>query len=274
MQFRPSFAGEAQHCRPVSAAERECNPSSLPRFFAGAEADTGRSSAVRPWPWRTASMFRLSRTWHHARNRFSRTIVLSLPSTSCSCVGQARFFADWSCSSSKTVPPYRKLLRGERFLEPCHRRPVHGRGYAPAESQPVDCDVLGFDINPVEAWIVRDEIEHLDINAHRTAVDALTRSLNTEIGGAHRTDCPIYGGADGPVKYFFWIKIVDCVKYGRAPGCGFQRGAPPRRRLPGRMMTGKAASGTMVQIGRRRRPGGRRLARSEGEVTGGGSMLP
>ena len=38
-----------------------------------------------------------------------------------------------------------------------------GGGTPLIEANRVGCDVLGFDINPMAAWIVREEIEHLDI---------------------------------------------------------------------------------------------------------------
>ena len=31
----------------------------------------------------------------------------------------------------------------------------------------------------------------------------------------YRTDCPLYGDRDVPVKYFLWIKVLDCEKCGK-----------------------------------------------------------
>ena len=41
--------------------------------------------------------------------------------------------------------------------------PFMGGGTPLIEANRVGCDVLGFDINPMAAWIVREEIEHLDL---------------------------------------------------------------------------------------------------------------
>jgi adenine-specific DNA methylase len=90
--------------------------------------------------------------------------------------------------------------------------PFMGGGTPLLEANRVGCDVMGFDINPMAAWIVREEIDHLDLRAYRQAVEALVAALKTEIGGAYRTDCPLYGDRDVPVKYFLWVKVLDCEK--------------------------------------------------------------
>jgi len=40
--------------------------------------------------------------------------------------------------------------------------PFMGGGTPLLEANRVGCDVMGFDINPMAAWIVREEIDHLD----------------------------------------------------------------------------------------------------------------
>ena len=90
--------------------------------------------------------------------------------------------------------------------------PFMGGGTPLLEANRVGCDVRGFDINPMAAWIVREEIEHLDLGAYRQAADALLKALEKDIGEGYRTDCPLYGDADVPVKYFLWVKVVDCTK--------------------------------------------------------------
>jgi putative DNA methylase len=92
--------------------------------------------------------------------------------------------------------------------------PFMGGGTPLIEANRVGCDVLGFDINPMAAWIVREEIGHLDLDAYREASDRLLACLQQEIGAAYRTDCPRYGDSGVPVKYFLWVKVIDCV------GCG------------------------------------------------------
>lgn len=92
--------------------------------------------------------------------------------------------------------------------------PFMGGGTPLIEANRIGCDVAGFDINPMAAWIVREEIEHLDLDAYKTQADKLLDRLRAEIGELYLTDCPLYGDADVPVKYFLWVKVLDCESCG------------------------------------------------------------
>jgi adenine-specific DNA methylase len=88
--------------------------------------------------------------------------------------------------------------------------PFMGGGTPLIEANRVGCDVSGFDINPMAAWIVREEIEHLDLDAYEEEAIRLLDKLRSEIGELYLTDCPLYGDTDVPVKYFLWVKVIDC----------------------------------------------------------------
>jgi adenine-specific DNA methylase len=90
--------------------------------------------------------------------------------------------------------------------------PFMGGGTPLLEANRVGCDVQGVDINPMATWIVREEIEHLDLDAYRKGARSLIKSLTSEIGKAYTTDCPLYGERNVPVKYFLWVKTTDCEK--------------------------------------------------------------
>lgn len=90
--------------------------------------------------------------------------------------------------------------------------PFMGGGTPLLEANRVGCDVQGFDINPMAAWIVREEIEHLDRKKYRRAANNLIAKLTEELGASYLTDCPTYGDRDVPVKYFLWVKTLDCEK--------------------------------------------------------------
>jgi len=92
--------------------------------------------------------------------------------------------------------------------------PFMGGGTPLIEANRVGCDVQGFDINPMSAWIVREEIEHLDLPAYREASTGLVAALRADLDRFYRTDCPIYGEQDVPVKYFIWVKEVACTECG------------------------------------------------------------
>ncbi len=88
--------------------------------------------------------------------------------------------------------------------------PFMGGGTPLIEANRVGCDVTGFDINPMSAWIVREEIEHLDVDAYQQEAERFLRALRTDVEDSYVTDCPLYGDHDVPVKYFLWVKVIDC----------------------------------------------------------------
>ena len=92
--------------------------------------------------------------------------------------------------------------------------PFMGGGTPLLEANRVGCDVEGFDINPMSAWIVREEIEPIDIAAYERAAGALISSLRADIDRYYRTSCPHYGDPDVPVKSFLWVKVQDCESCG------------------------------------------------------------
>lgn len=112
-------------------------------------------------------------------------------------------------------PLSESFFEANDFPEKTVADPFMGGGTPLLEANRVGCDVLGFDINPMATWIVREEIEHLDLKAYRLAADTLIESLTAEIGTGYRTDCPIYDDSDVPVKYFLWVKTLDCEHCGQ-----------------------------------------------------------
>ena len=92
--------------------------------------------------------------------------------------------------------------------------PFMGGGTPLIEANRVGCDVDGFDVNPMSAWIVREEIEGIDIDAYRQAADALMAALRDEVDRYYRTSCPIHGDEDVPVKSFLWVKVLNCEACG------------------------------------------------------------
>ena len=93
--------------------------------------------------------------------------------------------------------------------------PFMGGGTPLIEANRVGCDVEGVDINPMSAWVVREEIEHLDMAAYERAANTLIATLRTEIDEYYRTSCPLYGDENVPVKSFLWVKVLDCAACGR-----------------------------------------------------------
>jgi adenine-specific DNA methylase len=94
--------------------------------------------------------------------------------------------------------------------------PFMGGGTPLLEANRVGCDVVGFDINPMSYWIVKEEIGYLDLTAYDEAAESLIRMLEREIGDLHRTSCVSCGSGDALVKYFLWVKVILCRKCGRS----------------------------------------------------------
>jgi len=90
--------------------------------------------------------------------------------------------------------------------------PFMGGGTPLLEANRLGCDVIGHDINPMSYWIVRQEIEHLDLKAYREGVDKLLMELQEKIGKFYRTRCLKCGSEDAHVKYFLWVKTRTCRK--------------------------------------------------------------
>lgn len=100
-------------------------------------------------------------------------------------------------------------LQGIRIADP-----FMGGGTPLLEANRVGCDVSGCDINPMAYWIVREEIEHLDLVAYRLATAALREELEGEIGPLYRTACVECGSHDAHAKYFLWVKTIACRECG------------------------------------------------------------
>ena len=100
-------------------------------------------------------------------------------------------------------------LKGIRVADP-----FMGGGTPLFEANRLGCDVAGWDINPMAHWIVRQEIEWLDLDAYQGAAYRLLGALEQKLGHLYRTRCG-YCSGQAPVKYFLWVKTQSCEKCGR-----------------------------------------------------------
>lgn len=92
--------------------------------------------------------------------------------------------------------------------------PFMGGGTPLIEANRLGCDITGFDVNPMSAWIVNEEISHLDLATYRSTAKELISHLEQALGVSYRTDCPRYGDKNVPVKYFLWVKVLACEACG------------------------------------------------------------
>ncbi len=89
--------------------------------------------------------------------------------------------------------------------------PFMGGGTPLLEANRLGCDVIGFDINPMSYWIVREELEYIDLEAYAEIARALESSLRPRIGRLYQTRCILCGSRDAEVKYFLWVKTMSCT---------------------------------------------------------------
>jgi adenine-specific DNA methylase len=89
--------------------------------------------------------------------------------------------------------------------------PFMGGGTPVIEANRLGCGVVACDINPMSYWIVREEVESLDLEAYRRSATALCSALEQEIGELYRTRCAFCSSLDASVKYFLWVKCLPCT---------------------------------------------------------------
>lgn len=93
--------------------------------------------------------------------------------------------------------------------------PFMGGGTPLLEANRVGCDVVGCDINPMAYWIVKQEIEHLDILTYEKTANTLLQAIAQEIAHLYKTRCLVCGTSDAHVKYFLWVKTIPCDTCGK-----------------------------------------------------------
>jgi adenine-specific DNA methylase len=98
-------------------------------------------------------------------------------------------------------------LSGTRIADP-----FMGGGTPLLEANRLGSDVIGYDINPMAYWIVREEIAHLDLKAYRAAAIKLRATLEERVGDLYRTKCLQCDSTEAHAKSFLWVKVQSCKK--------------------------------------------------------------
>jgi len=96
-------------------------------------------------------------------------------------------------------------LRGIRVADP-----FMGGGTPLLEANRLGCDTVGCDINPMAYWIVKEELEHLDVGQYRRAAERLRAEIEKDLGRIYRTTCLECGSPEASAKYFLWVKVQRC----------------------------------------------------------------
>ncbi|MBI3099267.1 MAG: DNA methylase [Planctomycetes bacterium] len=92
--------------------------------------------------------------------------------------------------------------------------PFMGGGTPLVEANRLGCDVFGYDINPMACWIVRQEIEWLDVEGYRESAARLVHALEAKVWDLYQTRC-LHCSTRATAKYFLWVKTQDCVACGK-----------------------------------------------------------
>jgi hypothetical protein len=105
--------------------------------------------------------------------------------------------------------------------------PFMGGGTTVVEALRLGCKVIGIDLNPVAWFIVKTEVEPVDIDALKEAFQRLTnrptssgKTVKEELLSHYKTTCPCCNngnndsarnGAQADIIYTFWVKSAICT---------------------------------------------------------------
>ena len=104
---------------------------------------------------------------------------------------------------------------GVRILDP-----FMGGGTTIVEALRLGCHVTGIDLNPVAWFIVKTEVEPVDMEKLQDAFKRLEKRptsngqpLKQELLSHYKTECPCCGAGqeEADIIYTFWVKSVICT---------------------------------------------------------------
>lgn len=105
--------------------------------------------------------------------------------------------------------------KGVRILDP-----FMGGGTTVVEALRLGCHVTGIDLNPVAWFIVKTEVEPVDIEELKAAFKRLEKRptlngkpLKEELLSHYKTECPCCGAGreEADIIYTFWVKSAICT---------------------------------------------------------------
>jgi adenine-specific DNA methylase len=106
-------------------------------------------------------------------------------------------------------PVSKRFFHNNAFSEVSVLDPFMGGGTTMLEANRLGCSITGADINPMAWWIVKQELQTLDLAAYRDAAKRLRADLMSALGQYYVTKC-LCCGHPASVKYFLWVKTIAC----------------------------------------------------------------
>ncbi|MHA1730364.1 MAG: hypothetical protein ACTSU5_00385 [Promethearchaeota archaeon] len=91
--------------------------------------------------------------------------------------------------------------------------PFMGGGTTLVEGSRLGFDLVGCDLNPVAWFLVKKELDPLDIPAFAARFEELDASISRKILSYHRTKCVVCG-EQADAMYWFWVKVATCGRCG------------------------------------------------------------
>lgn len=92
--------------------------------------------------------------------------------------------------------------------------PMMGGGTCVVEALRLGAKVIGCDINPVAWFIVKKEIEPVDLDDLNAAFKHLDDTVAPDILKYYKTRCPVCH-SEADAMYYFWVKELQCANCGR-----------------------------------------------------------
>ena len=97
--------------------------------------------------------------------------------------------------------------------------PFMGGGTTVVEALRLGCKVIGIDLNPVAWFIVKTEVEPVDIEELKQSFERLSErkvgwsgnTLKETLLDLYKTECPACGNKHADIIYTFWVKSAPCT---------------------------------------------------------------
>lgn len=97
--------------------------------------------------------------------------------------------------------------------------PFMGGGTTIVEALRLGCKVIGIDLNPVAWFIVKTEVEPVDLDELQKSFERLAerkvswsgKALKETLLDMYKTECPACGNKNADTIYTFWVKLAPCT---------------------------------------------------------------